>query len=242
MRGTVLDPAMLLALDEAFLMGAESGEIGPSFRTWEFPNPTVVLGRSSKADRETDREHCDRHGIGIYRRCSGGASIVGGPGCLMYSVVLSLEHAPHLAKIDEAHTFVMQRVLTAAQRQLPEIRLQGICDLTWRNRKFSGNALRITRSHVLYHGTVLYAADLENVARCLAFAPRQPDYRDGRDHQSFITNVPLNPATLADDLAAGFDFAQRFDPPSGQVPEAIMARAVELVSKRYSCEDWRFRH
>ncbi|WP_182868195.1 lipoate--protein ligase family protein [Rhodopirellula sp. JC639] len=233
---TLRDPAMLLALDEAFLMGAEAGDVGPTFRTWEFTRATVVLGRSSKVDRETDREHCDRHGIQIYRRCSGGASIVGGPGCLMYSVVLSLEQHPQIAKIDEAHDFVMHRVLAAVQRQLPQVRLQGICDLTWRDRKFSGNALRITRRHLLYHGTILYAADLQCVDRCLDFAPRQPDYRRGRDHGSFVTNAPLDPVRLADDLA------EPFGPPVGQIPAAILARASELVSNRYSCEDWRFRH
>lgn len=230
------DPAMLLALDEAWLTAAEAGEVGPSLRTWEFPSPTVVLGRSSKVDRETDRDYCDRHGIEIYRRCSGGASIVGGPGCLMYSVVLSIERDPHIAKIDAAHEFVMEKVLAASRRQLPDVQLQGICDLTWQNCKFSGNALRLTRGHVLYHGTILYAADLDLIGHCLDFAPRQPEYRDGRDHQSFITNAPLSPIRLGDDLALQFGAA------SGRTPESLIRTAEDLVSKRYSCEDWRYRH
>lgn len=228
--------ALQLALDEALLMSAEAGEIGPSLRTWELPNPTVVLGRSSKVEQETDRTLCDQHGIEIYRRCSGGASIVGGPGCLMYSLVLSQAVHPQIGKIDGAHAFVMSHVLAAVRQQLPEIELQGICDLTWQNRKFSGNALRVTRGHVLYHGTMLHTADLDLIARCLDFAPRQPDYRQGRDHQSFLTNAPLDPARLAEDLA------ERFAATPGELPGCVMARAEQLVSKRYSCEDWRFRH
>ena len=230
------DPAMLLALDEALLIGAESGEIGASFRTWEFAQPTVVLGRSSKVDRETDREFCDSNGIPIYRRCSGGASIVGGPGCLMYSVVLSIQEFPQAARIDGAHALVMGRVLAAVRPQLPEVRLQGICDLTWKNQKFSGNALRITRQHVLYHGTILYAADLHLTSKCLDFAPRQPGYREGRNHLTFITNAPLDRHRLVRDLSHGFAAVD------GALPEAIVSRAVNLVSSRYSCEDWRFRH
>lgn len=231
-----LGAAMMLALDEACLMAAEAGEFAPSLRTWEFLEPTVVLGRSSKVDRETDRDYCDRNGIEIFRRCSGGASVVGGPGCLMYSVVLSIAEFPQAAKIDGAHEFVMGRVLLAARRQLPQVNLQGICDLTWQNQKFSGNALRITRGHVLYHGTLLYRSDLDVIARCLDFAPRQPAYRDGRDHRSFITNAPLDPDVMADDLA------DVFTAEAGDLPEVVLARARDLVSKRYSCEDWRYRH
>lgn len=236
-----LGPAMLLAIDEALLMGAESGEIGPSFRTWEFAEPTVVLGRSSKVDQETDRAFCESNGIEIYRRCSGGASIVGGSGCLMYSVVLSVDDYPAVSKIDGAHALVMGRVLNATRKQLPEIELQGICDLTWRNRKFSGNALRVTRGHVLYHGTILYDADLKLIGRCLDLAPRQPEYRDGRDHHTFVTNAPLDPRRLSDSLATEFA-ATEFAGVSGPIPVSVLRRAAELVSKRYSCEDWRFRH
>lgn len=230
------DPAMLLALDEALLMGAEAGEVGPSFRTWEFAEPTVVLGRSSKVDQETDRKFCVSKRIAIYRRCSGGASIVGGPGCLMYSVVLSIDAYPEAGKIDGAHALVMGRVLNAARKQQPEIELQGICDLTWQNRKFSGNALRISRGHVLYHGTILYAADLECIGRCLDLAPRQPGYREGRNHLAFVTNAPLDPRRFSDSLADEFAATR------GPIPESVLGRAVDLVSKRYSCEDWRYRH
>ena len=57
--------------------------------------------------------------------------------------------------------YVMQRVLAALQQQIPEVAFQGTCDLTWQNRKFSGNSLRIARGHLLYHGTMLYRVDLD---------------------------------------------------------------------------------
>lgn len=230
------DPAMMLALDEACLMAAEAGEAGQSFRTWQLSSPAVILGRSSKVDRETDRGFCDQRDIPIFRRCSGGASVVGGPGCLMYSVVLAFAENPAVAKIDGAHQWVMSRIATAVQQQLPDARMQGICDLTWRNRKFSGNALRLTRGHVLYHGTILHDADLDLVAGCLDFAPRQPDYRQGRAHRTFITNIPVDPGQLCRDLAKQFAGA------SDDVPVAVQNRADELAESRYRRPEWRFRH
>ncbi|MEL6108614.1 MAG: lipoate--protein ligase family protein [Planctomycetota bacterium] len=231
-----LDSAALqLAMDEACLLAAEDGIIGPTLRVWSFVRPVVVLGRSSKVSEEVDGEFCRTHDISIYRRCSGGASIVGGPGCLMYSVVLSMNDHPAVAKIDGAHRFVMERVLAAVRNQQPSARLDGICDLTLKGRKFSGNALRLTRSHVLYHGTILHTAKLELVAGCLADAPRQPDYRAGRGHGEFITNAPLDGEQLTNDLALVFE--ARAD----RAPDSVLSFANRLVETRYSRDDWNLR-
>ena len=230
------DPKYQLAIDEAALAAAEDGQIGSTLRSWELQTSAVILGRSSRVDFETDREFCDAKGIGLYRRCSGGAAIVGGPGCFMYSIVLSLKQYPDAAKIDQAHHVVMTRVLSAIRRQLPAAELNGICDLTFHNRKFSGNALRVARNHLLYHGTILYRADLDLIQACLAHAPRQPDYRSGRDHGSFLTNAPVDAARFDADLADEFGMV-------GQVDLAVFSKFAErLMADRYGRADWHLRH
>ena len=198
-----LRPAEQLALDEALLL--ESDAAGGEFlRVWSFAAPVVVIGRASRVDDEVDRDVCGAQGIKLFRRCSGGASVVGGPGCLMYSVVLSLRSRPELQKIDAAHQFVMDRLLAAVQRQLPTAEKRGVCDLALGNRKFSGNSLRISRRAVLYHGTLLHDADLGRIDRCLRVAPRQPEYRGGRGHRDFLTNASLDVVRVTADLVACF--------------------------------------
>jgi lipoate-protein ligase A len=227
---------MQLAIDEAILLAAEDNGDQQRLRVWEFDQPTIVLGRSSKVDDEVDRQKCEANGISIQRRSSGGATVMGGPGCLMYSVLLSFQQNPTLQKIDQAHLYVMNRVLAAVQNQVPDALHQGICDLTWKNRKFSGNSLRIARQHLLYHGTVLYDFDLELLASCLDFAPRQPDYRQSRSHDLFVTNVSLNPTMLTSDLRSQFSA-------TGAVSiDDYCDRALKLQAERYDLDSWRFRH
>lgn len=230
------DPIDHLALDEAMLLCAEEGESSSAIRVWEFSRPVVVAGRSTKIDLEIDRDFCETNEIPIFRRCSGGASIVAGPGCLMYSVVLSLETHPELRRIDGAHRHVMNRVLQAAQRQEPEVILQGICDLTWQNRKCSGNSLRIARQHLLYHGTILYDFNLDFIAQCLTFAPRQPEYRRERNHQDFVTNLNLDPNTFRSDLCDAFRSENTLD------ADSYRLRIRDLRDQRYDCQSWHFRH
>jgi len=127
-------------------------------------------------------------------------------------------------------------LLDALQRQVPTASLQGICDLTWNDRKFSGNSLRITRRNLLYHGTILYDFDLDIIARCLKVAPRQPDYREGREHASFVTNVPVDPERFADDLGRAFGVSGQQDWNSWSGPIRKLRR------QRYDDPSWHFRH
>ena len=235
-----------LARDEAMLQWAdgvvERGHVDPGgeltdtalMRVWRFNKPTVVLGRSSKIDEEVDRAWCQDRGLDVLRRCTGGASVVGGPGCLMYSVVVDVPANGGLRNIDAAHDYVMQRVLAAVRRQLPAAERSGICDLTWQGRKFSGNSLRVARHHLLYHGTLLLAADLDLIAKCLAFAPRQPEYRRGRDHRDFICNVDLDESILITAFAEEFGVQGK----SSDREDQIEHMANELLVTRYNRHDW----
>ncbi len=86
----LVEPADHLALDEALLLEADEGTGREALRVWEFRDHVVVAGRSTRVNDEIDLAYCHSRGIPVLRRCSGGASVLGGPGCLMYSVVLSL--------------------------------------------------------------------------------------------------------------------------------------------------------
>jgi lipoate-protein ligase A len=230
------EPAAHLAIDEALLLQADEGTSTEALRVWEFSQVVVVAGRATRVDDEIDLEFCQSRGVPVLRRCSGGASVLGGPGCLMYSLILSFEAAAELKKIDVAHQHVMQRVLRALQQQLPAAMLQGTCDLTWNSRKFSGNSLRIAREHLLYHGTILYDFDLPLITSCLKQPPRQPEYRQARDHESFITNVPIDPGKFAADLCARFNVTGQSD------AESLQGRIRQLRKERYDARSWHFRH
>ena len=231
---TLATPEENLALDEALLEEAEAAA-GPLefLRIWESPEPFVVLGRSSQAAREANLGYCQTRGIRVLRRASGGAAVVVAPGSLMYAVVLSYESRPRLRALDEAHRFVLGKTAEALRELVPLAEHRATSDLTLGVRKFSGNSVRCKRRHFLYHGTLLYALDLPLVARCLAMPPRQPDYRHGRPHESFITNLPLGARALREALRTTWQAEPAaFDWPRGRVRD--------LVAERYSREEWNF--
>jgi lipoate-protein ligase A len=219
-------------LDEALLEAAEQGDAaGETLRVWESPQLAVVIGRSSKRSEEADLAYCDAHQIPVLRRSSGGAAIVMGPGCLMYAVVLSLEARPELRMIDLAHRFVLGRIRGALAAACPDVELCGTSDLARQGRKCSGNSLRVRRTHLLYHGTLLYDFPLSRVGACLKTPPRQPDYRAGRAHGEFVANLNLAPEDLRDALAKAFEANQV----RTNWPQTL---TEQLVAEKYSQASW----
>lgn len=224
-----------LALDEALLEEAHAGRLAmPVVRTWMAASPTVVVGSSSRIDEEVDRAACAAAGVPILRRPSGGLTVVLGPGCLMWSVVAPLPAAPPPAieRLHAAFLDPLAAALVAAGR--PVVR-RGSSDLAVTasdgERKVSGNALRVRRGAVLYHGTLLDAFDLELVSRLLRHPPREPGYRGGRRHAAFLANLGLGREAVAGAVRRAFAAV-------GEAGVWPMERVESLVRERYASTAW----
>jgi len=229
---TLPSPAENLALDEALVEAAEAGELDDDvLRLWESPVPAVVVGRSSRVADEVHLEPARAVGIPVLRRASGGAAIVAGLGCLMYSVVLKYAGREHLRMLDEVHRHLLGKVLSALAPLVPGVEHVGTSDLAVAGRKFSGNSVRCKRDHLLYHGTLLYDFDLSLVERYLKMPPRQPSYRGDRQHCDFVSNLGLSSAALRQALAAAFNAQQ----PLSFWPQV---RTRQLTDSRYSQDPW----
>ncbi len=239
-------PAENLALDEALLEWAEEDASDREcLRLWESKHPIVVVGRSSRVQKEVNEQFCRRERIPILRRSSGGAAIVTGPGCLMYALVLSYAVRPELRDITRAHAYILGRFMESLGPLLSHagtISCAGTSDLVLRDRtaaatprKFSGNSLRVKRTHLLYHGTLLYDFDLALVERCLRMPPRQPDYRNARSHGDFVMNVPATRKELADAVSAAWPMASELK--QNDIPTS---RVEQLVAERFGSDRWNY--
>ena len=120
---TLDTPAENVAIDEALLDAAEADprSHGEVLRLWEPSEMMVIVGSSSRMADEVDLDACAKQGIPVLRRCSGGAAILTGPGCLMYAVVLSYQQRPQLKPIDQAHQFVLDTIAGALNKKNPDV-------------------------------------------------------------------------------------------------------------------------
>jgi len=232
---TLSTPAENLACDEALLEAAEE-QGGPAvLRFWESASPFVVLGYANQLAEEVNVEACRAMGVPILRRCTGGGTVLQGPGCLNYSVVLRIDQSPELQSITGTNQYVMSRNRDAIARLLGHpVSIEGHTDLATGLLKFSGNAQRRKREWLLFHGTFLLDFDLGLIEILLRPPPRQPDYRQNRTHQEFVTQLGLSPELVKAAMREQWQVSAVL----AEVPER---RIEQLVAGRYSRDEWNLR-
>lgn len=224
-------PAETLACEEALLDWCdETGEQVLGF--WEPTRHFVVVGYANKAGTEVNLAACADAGVDIHRRCSGGGTVLQGPGCLNYSLVLQIPEDGWLTSISGTNQFVMHRHREALEKVTGrDVQVRGHTDLACDGRKFSGNAQRRKRRALLFHGTFLCHFDLGLIERFLNFPSLQPDYRAGRNHLDFVMNLEIPPTRIKEQLRATWEAVEAFT-------EVPVQRTRELAASKYSTREW----
>lgn len=229
-------PEKNLACDQALLEMYERERSGRALlRLWETPGHVVVLGYSNNIRSEVHLETCASRGVPVLRRFTGGGTVLQGPGCLNYSLILPIRAAGPLSSITGTSSLVLQRHSTALQGVLREpVEPRGQSDLAIGDRKCSGNAQRRLQRYLLFHGTILLDLDLSMVEQCLPMPSSQPGYRRGRSHATFMRNLHLRPAYVGEALRDIWD--------AHRVADRVPHQTIEtLARERYSLPEWTFR-
>ena len=184
-------PQENLALDEALLLEAEAaaaaGDRLGYLRFWESRELFVVLGVSRGIEDDAVRERCRADGVPILRRASGGGTVLQGPGCLNFTLVLPLGYTAGLGDINQSYRAILDPCAEALG--LDGVSMLGSCDLAVGDRKFSGSAQKRSRYCLMHQATLLYDFDLELIPLYLREPDKQPDYRRERDHLDFVTLI-----------------------------------------------------
>ncbi|HEY5233091.1 MAG TPA: lipoate--protein ligase family protein [Verrucomicrobiae bacterium] len=230
---TLSSPAENLACDEALLDWRE--EIGGEevLRFWESPETFVVVGYANKVATEVNVTACEEMKISIFRRCSGGGTVLQGAGCLNYALILRIREKSPLAGISSANQFIMERNRAAIETLLPgfKISTSGHTDLATDGLKFSGNSQRRRKNFLLFHGTFLLDFDLNLVGECLRMPSKQPNYRSDRSHGEFLTNLNLRTDKVKAALKKSWNAIHELkDFPKSEIQN--------LVAKKYTTDGW----
>ena len=226
------DPAANLACDEALLEASEAGsESTECLRIWQAKKHFVVLGHSNPLQSHVNLTACRDRGIPVFRRVSGGGTVVQGPGCLNYSLILRNDRRG-LRNIVTAFEYILERhrLLVEKSCGVPAS-FEGTSDLAAAGRKFSGNAQYRKARCTLVHGTFLLNFDLSIIETLLPMPPEQPAYRGGRPHLQFITNLGIDPGQFSEHLKDAWECTDGF-------AEAPSDRTEQLVRDRYGKLEW----
>jgi lipoate-protein ligase A len=232
---TLPSPAENLAGDEVLLDAAEAGDGEEVLRFWEPREHFVVVGYANKVATEVNVAACETRGIPVLRRCSGGGTVVQGPGCLNYTLVLRITANGPLHNIGVANQFIMRQNRAALESVVSRpVAIRGHTDLAISELKFSGNSQRRRKHYLLFHGTFLLNFDLALVSKLLLMPSKQPEYREHRPHAEFLTNLNVS----ADNVKAALQQAWKAEKP---LENPLLEKIAALALEKYATHEWNYK-
>jgi lipoate-protein ligase A len=229
---TLPSPAENLACDEVLLDAAEAGAGSEVLRFWEPREHFVVVGYANKVATEVNVAACEARSIPVLRRCSGGGTVVQGPGCLNYTLVLRITANGPLHNIGVANQFIMRQNRAVLELVVKRpVAVRGHTDLAIGERKFSGNSQRRRKHFLLFHGTFLLNFDFALVSKLLPMPSKQPDYRESRAHTDFLMNFNKSP----DKVKTALRQAWKAEKPLENPP---LEKIAALAREKYATREW----
>lgn len=177
-----LDPFLNMALEDYFFQNLkENDELLFIWRN----RKAVIIGRFQNPYIECNLGKMEAHSVPLLRRLSGGGTVYHDPGNLNFSFLSSLD----LHNKKKNTTIIIK----AIQRYFEiDVYSNDRNDIFLSGHKISGSAYKQTGNKALHHCTLLFAADLNNLAAYLNPEKRAINSKGIRSVPSSVTNLSLH--------------------------------------------------
>ncbi|MBI2369765.1 MAG: lipoate--protein ligase family protein [Deltaproteobacteria bacterium] len=254
-----------MAVDEAVLVACSGGVVPPTVRFYRWQPPGLSLGYFQRTDQGLDLGACQRLGVDVVRRPTGGRAVLHDDE-VTYSVVAPFGARFPEGEVRENFAIVtgclvkglealgLQASLLAPQRikgsEFAPGR-QSACFLTYAGyevmvagRKLVGSAQRAFERAFLQHGAILLGFDAEKHRAILrGQAPREEGIRYFTDRITCLReqlSYPVGPGELINAMCEGFEKALgvRLEPGALTAQEESLARDLR---GKYASRAWTFR-
>ncbi len=249
--------AMNMSIDEAILQARASGNVPNTLRFYRWKPSAVSVGRFQTLETEAQMENCNKLGIDVVRRISGGGTVFHDTvGEVTYSVVAD---AKDIGAKDI--TEVYDRVYAAISEAL---RMLGILtdyssgdakncpNLTVNGKKISGSAQANKSGIVLQHGTLLLDLDLPTMFTVLRIPWANSCMQVVNVARGKITSVKnelgheVSAETAINAIAHGFavtlgiQVVEDVQSLNDRLTAEELKKAEKLFAEKYSTKEWNF--
>lgn len=247
-----------MAVDEAIVSAVEAGRVPPTLRFYAWDGPTVSLGCLQAARRAVEREACDRLGVKIVRRPTGGRAVLHDEE-LTYSLCVPLDRSwAHLSvgdsfrRIGEGLVAGLRRLgiaatLGKADGPLTSVRAAEACFQMPRmpavlvaGKKIIGSAQRRLGGAILQHGSLLLGVDLAMHQAVFSGWPREDPGKGVTCLKALLPEVPPR-AAMERALLDGWVAALNIRAAAGELTPWERQEAERLAVTRYATRDWTWR-
>lgn len=174
------DPHYNLALEEYVLKRLSPQET--YVLLWQ-NEPSVIVGRFQNTPAEINHDFIKSRGIHVVRRMTGGGAVYHDLGNLNFTFIENKQSG----QLDFRR--FTEPVVQALAQMGVTAELSGRNDLTIEGKKFSGNAQYHDKNRTMHHGTLLFAANLDDVQAALRVKEEKFVSKGVKSVRSRITNI-----------------------------------------------------
>jgi lipoate-protein ligase A len=158
-------------------------------KVWVPEASYVVLGSGHNPSLECHTENCASDGVQVLRRYGGGGTVLLYPGCVIVGIGCWVRHHFHNDRYFKILNQAMIELLQNRWPHLDRLQQRGISDIAFDDKKICGTSMFRSRNYLLYQGSLLIEDDIESISAYLAHPSKEPDYRRGKTHGDFLTNL-----------------------------------------------------
>mmetsp|Transcript_10731 Transcript_10731/g.13951 ORF Transcript_10731/g.13951 Transcript_10731/m.13951 type:complete len:255 (-) Transcript_10731:18-782(-) len=154
------------------------------------PKPSIVLGISGKPEKMCDMDLVNRDNVPLIQRFTGGGTVIVDEGTLFITFIMNKDAVPSINPYPRAIMDWTGQVYSPVFQQLLSPFSQPFAvrenDYVLGDHKIGGNAQSIIKDRWLHHTSFLWSFK-EAHMRYLQLPEKRPEYRESRDHSSFLT-------------------------------------------------------
>jgi lipoate-protein ligase A len=246
---TTGDGASNMAIDEAITSARALDLVPNTVRLYMWKPAAVSLGYFLKTNDVVDAEECNKIGIDVVRRISGGGAVYHSENEVTYSVIVKQDDPIIPKDLIEVYRKLSQAIIIVSEKLGLQANFEaghpGVCpNVVVAGRKISGTAQARKRGVILQHGTLLLDCNLEVMAKALKIPyelintkvttlKRELETQGLESHKIVEKESPI----LRNMLKEGFQQSLGIRLVDGKLIPFEEREAANLVSK-YSSKEW----
>ncbi|HNU35562.1 MAG TPA: biotin/lipoate A/B protein ligase family protein [Methanomassiliicoccales archaeon] len=228
-----------MALDEAIAEAVAFRVAGPTMRFYGWEPAAVSIGRFQKLDEVVDMQECERLGVEVVRRSTGGGAVFHDQE-ITYSVICPEDMMP--ADINSAYQEIGGWIVNALKLIGIEGTFEPINDVLVKGRKISGSAQSRRKGIFVQHGTLIYDLDRAKMFSVLKVPKDKLESQSIGDPAERVTSVREQRKVPWEYMAAAMAnaFIMNREWYSGDITTDELTRAEVIAKLRYANRDWTF--
>ncbi len=247
----IIDPpmnaAVNMARDRAILEMQSLKNPVPTLRIYRWSYPSVTIGYFQKIDDTVNLEFCQKNGISVTRRVTGGGTVLHHKE-LTYSFTLPVKKKIVPESVEDSFRCIISPIIESIKLLSLKAEYRPVNDIVINNKKISGSAQVRKKGVLQQHGTLLIDIDKQLLYSAIKIKPEVLKSRGFKTPADSITSLCGELKNKADDeftddlivkLINSFSDSMNINFLLGDLSIAESAIMKSYISK-FNNEEWNY--